>query len=479
MGSRQWAAGDVLAEKYQLTQELGRGGMGAVWRADHLVLRSPVAVKLVLARVADSEALRARFLREAQASAALRSPHVVQILDYGVHEDTPFMVMELLEGESLRTRLQRQRILSPVETARILVHVARALEKAREAGIVHRDLKPDNVFIVHNADDEIVKVLDFGIAKAIGLAEGGVDTGTQTGAVLGTPHYMSPEQARGTRAVDHRSDLWALAVIAFECLTGRRPFDSAVLGDLLVKICTDPAPVPSTVAPVPPGFDAWFQRAVERDPDRRFGTALEMAEAFRALIGAGLPSMPPPSMPLPSYAAATSHIGALPSSPISVSPAVTHGPVSLTPAPKRASPLVVPLVILLGLGAAAALGAAGYLYAARSSTPVAGSASGVPTLDTPVSAAGVGLLDSTDGGVTPLRATSGSTPGAAPAAGPAGTEPTTKVKPSTDVEKALSDAEKAQADAKKAQESAKKTQESAEKTRAAAEAMKLKYGGTK
>jgi serine/threonine protein kinase len=141
MVSRQWAAGDVLAEKYRLVHELGRGGMGAVWRAEHLVLRADVAVKLVLTAVATSEPLRARFLREAQASAALRSPHVVQILDYGVHQDTPFMVMELLEGESLRQRLARMGVLSAEETARVVVHVARALAKAQEAGIVHRDLK--------------------------------------------------------------------------------------------------------------------------------------------------------------------------------------------------------------------------------------------------------------------------------------------------------------------------------------------------
>ena len=459
MVARKWAAGDVLAEKYRLVQELGRGGMGAVWRAEHLVLRSPVAVKLVLSRVADSEPLRARFLREAQAAAALRSPHVVQILDFGVHDDTPFMVMELLEGESLRERLRRVGVLSAPETARIVAHVARALGRAQEAGIVHRDLKPDNVFLVHNADEDVAKVLDFGIAKAVSEGEG-VGAATQTGAVLGTPHYMSPEQARGTRAVDHRSDLWALGVISFECLTGRRPFDSAVLGDLLVKICTDPVPVPSSLAPVPAGFDAWFQRALERDPERRFGSAQEMADALRSLVGGVQTSIAPP--------APTASIGPTPSSPHSVAvPASTQGAVSVAkPAAPKRSPWVIPLVALLGLGAFAALGAAGYLYLARQEPGPLSSAS---SLGAPVVVPGVELLNAGDAGdagaprTAPRAATA---PSAGPAASVAGGDWTDDVK-------------KAQADAKKAQADAKKAQEEAAKARAAAEALKQKLGGQK
>ena len=468
MVARQWAAGDVLAEKYRLVRELGRGGMGAVWSAEHLVLRSPVAVKLVLSKVADSEPLRARFLREAQAAAALRSPHVVQILDYGVHEDTPFMVMELLEGESLRQRLARTGVLGAQETARLLIHVARALQKAQEAGIVHRDLKPDNVFLVHNADEDIAKVLDFGIAKALNETEAGAGAATHTGTVLGTPHYMSPEQARGTRAVDHRSDLWALGVITFECLTGRRPFDSAVLGDLLVKICTEPLPVPSAVAPVPPGFDAWFSRALERDPERRFGSALEMAEAFRALVGAGQPSLAPPP------AQTTSAIGPAQTAPLSgpfsvPAPAVTQGPHSFTPTPsKKGSPLVVPLVALLGLGAVATLGTAGYLYSQRSGASTQPSAS---TLDAPIAARGAELLDVVDAGdaaAGPARpgVRAAASPSSAPPAGDAGSD-------------WLNDVKKAQSDAQKAQSDAQKAREDAEKARQAAEALKQKYGGAK
>ena len=302
MTFREPSAGDMLAGKYHLVAELGHGGMGSVWRADHLVLRSPVAVKLIRAEVASSEAIQARFLREAQAAAGLRSPHVVQILDYGVHDGVPFMVMELLEGESLAQRLRRMGALGPAETARVVSQVARAIQKAHEVGVVHRDLKPDNVFLVRNADEEIIKVLDFGIAKSV--SGDGIDTGTQTGAVLGTPHYMSPEQARGTRAVDHRTDLWALGVIAFECMTGRRPFESNVLGDLLVKICTEEVPVPSRLASTPVGFDAWFARATHRDPDQRFQSAMEMADALRMVVGGATPSLPPPSHGAAAFATA-------------------------------------------------------------------------------------------------------------------------------------------------------------------------------
>jgi serine/threonine-protein kinase len=298
--------GRILAGKYRLGERLGEGGMGAVYRAEHLVLQAPVAIKVIEREVAD-EGTKARFMREAQAAAALRSPHVVQILDYGTEGDFPFMVMELLEGETLAQRIKRKKRLSPSETSWILTHVARAVAKAHELGIVHRDLKPDNVFLVHNEEDEIAKVLDFGVAKIEATSLTG-DSHTRTGSLLGTPYYMSPEQAQGNKAIDHRSDLWALGVIAFECLTGKRPFASDGLGDLVLQICIRDLPVPSAVAPVPIGFDAWFERAMRREPDERFQSAKELADSLREALGAkDSPSVPellvttaPTSTPLPS-----------------------------------------------------------------------------------------------------------------------------------------------------------------------------------
>jgi serine/threonine protein kinase len=210
--------------------------------------------------------------------AELRSAHIVQIIDYGIDGNTPFIAMELLEGESLAARLDRLGKLPADDTARILLQVARALTRAHEKGIVHRDLKPDNIFIVREGDEEIAKVLDFGVAKKLDTLSlnSGVTT-TRTGALLGTPYYMSPEHALGQTSLDHRTDIWALGVIAYECLTGRRPFERDSFGALLMSICHEPLPTPSKVASVPPGFDAWFARAASRDLAARFQTAAEAA----------------------------------------------------------------------------------------------------------------------------------------------------------------------------------------------------------
>ncbi len=290
MGPPERTHGRVIAHRFQLVSELGRGGMASVWRAEHLALRSQVAIKLLDPAIGEDPEMVERFLREAQAAASLRSRHVVQIFDYGVDEGVPFIAMELLDGESLRERLERRGRLSPGETARILSQVARAVDKAHEAGIVHRDLKPDNIFLVRE-EDETAKVLDFGIAKIEKGRSGDLESlSTLTGRVLGTPFYMSPEQARGDRTIDYRSDLWALAVIAFECLTGERPFEGHGLGDIIVKICSEAVPVPSTRSAVPDGFDFWFAQGVERDPNRRFQSARELSDALWGLVGTSSPS---------------------------------------------------------------------------------------------------------------------------------------------------------------------------------------------
>ena len=276
----------VLVGRYRLDERLGAGGMGSIWRAQHLVLAAPVAVKLIDREAVPDEETLSRFMREAQSAATLRSPHVVQILDYGVDDKLPFIVMELLDGENLAQRLRRLGRLASGDTARIVTHIGRAVGRAHEAGIVHRDLKPENVFLIRNEDEEIAKVLDFGVAKVPTAALGGEQgTRTRTGSILGTPYYMSPEQAQGNKTVDHRSDLWSLGVIAFECLTGRRPFYSDGLGDLVLQICIRDIPIPSETASVPLGFDAWFARAVARDPDARFQSARELTDSLREVLG--------------------------------------------------------------------------------------------------------------------------------------------------------------------------------------------------
>ena len=275
--SREWGPGAVILGRYRLESLLGRGGMGSVWRAEHLGLKSPVAIKLLEPGISGDEQMLARFMREAQSAAALRSPHVVQIFDHGLDEGRAFIAMELLHGESLGDRIARTGGLEPDEALRFLTEVLRAIHRAHEAGVVHRDLKPDNVFIV-NDEPEFVKVLDFGVAK-IQTGELGRSTGskTQTGMMIGTPYYMSPEQTQA-KDVDHRSDLWAIAIIAFEALTGKRPFTGDSFGELVLSICTSPVPTPSSHKKVPPGFDEWFVRGTQRDRARRFQSAREMAD---------------------------------------------------------------------------------------------------------------------------------------------------------------------------------------------------------
>jgi len=283
--------GTVLAERYRLLQPLGRGGMGWVWEAEHLALGHAVAIKLIDftavggPSAAGSERARERFLREARAAAGLHSPHVVQIFDYGVEDDTPYIAMERLHGESLAQRLRRAPRLPPDRVAAIVEQIARAVGKAHAAGIVHRDLKPDNVFLVQDEDGERCKVLDFGIAKL--LADDSAPDGQNAprSGVLGTPYYMSPEQVTNAAEVGPASDLWSMAVIAYECLVGERPFDGKSLPMLAVQLLAEPAPVPSEHAEVPPGFDAWFRRATQRDPRDRFGSARELAASLTEALG--------------------------------------------------------------------------------------------------------------------------------------------------------------------------------------------------
>jgi len=345
--------GTVFGGKYRLGQKLGQGGMGSVWRAEHVQLRSPVAIKLIEQSIATNPEALARFMREAQSAAALRSPHVVQILDHGADNGVPYIAMELLEGESLAQRLERVHRLSPQEVSFILVQTARAITKAHEAGIVHRDLKPDNIFLVKNDDEEVAKVLDFGIAKAAGAALG-PSSSTRTGALLGTPYYMSPEQAEGTRMVDFRTDIWAFGVIAFECLVGRRPFESEAFGSLLLAICTRPLPIPSSFGPVAPGFDEWFAKACAREPDRRFASVREAAAELRKVCINGVSASvsmahgPTSFSPHPHTPHALTPQGHMPSSPHLYPSAPTANPftASVEPTVRRSrAPLVVGLVL--------------------------------------------------------------------------------------------------------------------------------------
>ncbi len=287
------APGLVVAGKYKLEDLVGKGGMGEVWRAFDQSLERPVALKFISDEVLERASVRSRFIAEAKAAARLRTPHVVSIYEQGLVDDTPYIAMELLDGEDLRARLKRRRRLSPAEVCAIVDQIAQGLRVAHAEGIVHRDLKPGNVFLAREGDRETVKLLDFGVAKR--------DTGrpsnlTATGEMVGSVYYMSPEQVRGSRDLDARADIWSLGVLCYRALTGRLPFKGESVGDVAVNICTtDPKP-PTTVRPdLPRELDDFILQALAREPNHRFRTATALADALIACCGRDLSTAPPSS----------------------------------------------------------------------------------------------------------------------------------------------------------------------------------------
>jgi serine/threonine-protein kinase len=287
----RFASGTVVANKYELVRELAQGGMGCVWIARHRELDADVALKVILDSGRDRSTFR--FRREAQAAAKLKSPYVTQIHDYGTHDDAPYIVMELLQGEGLDARLRRVKRIAIEPALAIFTQLCRGLTVAHDAGIVHRDLKPSNVFLAKSAGEEIAKILDFGIAKDLNAEIGDAER-TSSGALVGSPAFMSPEQTKG-RPLDHRSDLWSLGVVLFEMLTGERPFAASNFGDLVAKICYEEIPKPSQLEPsLGGGVDEFFEVALARRPEHRFQCALHMAEALAAVVrGEPLPPLVP------------------------------------------------------------------------------------------------------------------------------------------------------------------------------------------
>jgi eukaryotic-like serine/threonine-protein kinase len=290
-------ASTILVGKYRVMREIGRGGMAAVYEAVHLTLGKKVAVKVLASELAASTIVIERFFREARAAASVKSPYIVDIYDSGRLEDgRPFIAMEMLDGETLYDRMTRIRLIDPQATSRIITLCAKGLIKAHAAGIVHRDLKPENIFLLTAEDgEETVKILDFGLAKFYAPMKPDEKAArlTREGAVFGTPAYMSPEQVKGQGTVDQRSDLWALGCITFECLTGRPVWNvDQGVAMTFAAIATGALPVPSQLRPdIPTSFDAWFFKALERDPNRRFQNAKELADALARSLGAGPPSI--------------------------------------------------------------------------------------------------------------------------------------------------------------------------------------------
>ncbi|MBI4701613.1 MAG: serine/threonine protein kinase [Deltaproteobacteria bacterium] len=284
--------GTCVGPNLRLVEPLGEGAMGSVWIADHLTLKTRVAVKFISRALGiDDQEARERFIHEASTSAQIKSPHVVQVFDQGFMDDgTPYIVMELLEGEGLGERLERTRWLSLRQAGQIVTHVARALAAAHKLGIVHRDIKPDNVFLTSTDEGLFAKVFDFGIAKQTKLPT--VRGLTNPGVLVGTPEFMSPEQVASTEDVDYRADLWALAVLAYCMVAGELPFKGNTLGLLCVALLKGEFRRPSLVRDgLPPEMDAWFERALAREPDKRFSSAKDMALGFVQTIPGGMSSL--------------------------------------------------------------------------------------------------------------------------------------------------------------------------------------------
>jgi len=278
-GTPRYTEGSVVAQKYRLVRLLGEGGMGAVWVAQNLTLGVQVALKLIRAEIEGKvDGLAERLLTEARAAASIGHPAIIQVFDFGVTEHSePFIAMELLHGESLSQVVKRRGRIAAGRAVRTLLPVIEALVVANQRGIVHRDLKPDNIFLAQQANRVQPKVLDFGIAK---LSQGFSANLTCEGTVLGSPAYMSPEQARGENDVDFRTDMWALCVVLYEMATGVHPFTGANWHGLMWSIMEGK---PKTLAEHDidePALWKIMERGLSKEREKRYGSMFEFGQAL-------------------------------------------------------------------------------------------------------------------------------------------------------------------------------------------------------
>src|SRR3954468_19347883 len=302
--------------------------MGAVYLGQHQLLGRRAAIKVLLPALSARPDIVNRFFNEARAVTSISDPGIVQVFDFGYHVDgSAFIVMEYLEGETVDRRLTRLGKLAPYEALRLCRQIASSLAAAHAQNIIHRDLKPENIFLVRDgevASGERPKILDFGIAKLSDDHPGKIKT--NTGALMGTPIYMSPEQCRGLAELDHRSDIYALGCVLFHLLTGRPPFEGEGMGDIIAAHIREPAPAPSSrIGGIPPSVDALVLRCLAKPPGERYPTMLELATAIGQLLsylqspesptqymyvppggGPASPSRPGTPAPPPPYQGSTS-----------------------------------------------------------------------------------------------------------------------------------------------------------------------------
>ncbi|MBA3464946.1 MAG: serine/threonine protein kinase [Deltaproteobacteria bacterium] len=279
--------GQVLGS-YRVVSRLGAGGMGSVWLAEHQMLGSRVAIKVLLPEMSSHRKMVQRFFDEARAATRIQDPGIVTVLDFGWHEGSAYIVMESLVGETVADRLRRVNRMGVVEVMRFAQQCAIAMAAAHARGIVHRDLKPDNLFLVSDPavpGGERIKILDFGIAKLLDEDDPNRSR-TQTGVIMGTPAFMSPEQCRGAGEVDHRTDVYALGCVVFMMLCGRPPFIFGAPGDMIVAHISQAPPPPSAFVPgLPEELDDLIARCLAKDPAARFASMTELVRAAAPIAG--------------------------------------------------------------------------------------------------------------------------------------------------------------------------------------------------
>ena len=359
----------TTVDRYRVEQKLGTGGMGVVYRAEHIHLRRPVALKLLHSRLEAEPEVVERFFREARAAADLKNPHIVEVSDFGTLDDgAAFLVMEYLQGSSLDELIRSERRLEPERAVRIACQVANALGAAHEKGVIHRDLKPPNVMLADvDGDPDFVKVLDFGIAK---LLEGDTKQLTKTGIVMGTPAYMAPEQASGG-AVDARTDIYALGVILYEMLTGAPPFGGDNPTQILVAhVTVEPAPLRAVRPELPEALEQVILACLAKEPDGRPATMDALRQALAtwapgneaaasvaaapvagALVAAA--DLPQPAVPDIGTAPTVAPPGLAPTAaaPAMTGPGVSQAPPTMaatgpaTPAAVQQAPVMAPTVL--------------------------------------------------------------------------------------------------------------------------------------